>query len=94
MLAPQRDEPLASDLVGLFVDHRRLDVAVGGLHYAGVALALHTAVKHRRWRAPPVVKQNAQPFVNFMWTDFEAQHGFSQIVSQKSKADRDVNVKW
>ena len=74
LLAPQRDEPGASDLIGLFVDHRRLDVAVQGLSYAGVCLAAHQAVKRRRWRQPPVIKQNAQPFVNFMWTDFEA-HG-------------------
>eukprot|EP00913_Durusdinium_trenchii_P013470 g12650.t1 len=85
VLAPQRDDAAASDLIGLFVDHRRLEVPIQGLQYAGVALALHLTVKDRQWRAPPVVGGGNAPFVNFMWTDFEAHHGFEPIPTQKGK---------
>jgi len=85
VLAPQRDDPYAPDVIGLFVDHRRLEVPVAGLHYAGVALALNNVVKKRQWRQPPVVGQSTAPFVNFMWTDFEEPYGFKPIVAQKPK---------
>lgn len=91
VIAPQRDEPCASDLIGLFADYRRLEVPIEGLHYAGVALALNVIVKERLWRQPPVVSQAAVPFVNFMWTDFEEPNGFKPIPAYKGKEGSSVS---
>ncbi|CAJ1435364.1 unnamed protein product, partial [Effrenium voratum] len=85
VIVPQRDEPMESDMVGLFTDYRRLDVPAQGLSYVGAALAVHHLVKERLWRAPPAVKQGTCPFVNFMWTDFEERHGFVPLVVPKGK---------
>merc|ERR1719193_1397250 len=70
-------------MVGLFADIRILTVRTRGLSFAGAALQLHHVVKERLWAQPPIVAQQAFPFVNFEWTDFESREGFSQVVYPK-----------
>jgi len=84
-VAPQRDGPKDSLMVGLFADNRWVDVRTEGLNHAGVALALHRLVKERLWRAPLTVGQGDVPFVNFEWTDFEERHGFTQIIDSSRR---------
>jgi hypothetical protein len=80
MIVPQRDGPAESDMVGLFADIRHLTVCTDGMGMAGVALRLHHIVGERQWRAPGLATQFDLPFVNFEWTDFEEENGFSQHV--------------
>jgi len=84
-VAPQRDGPKDSLMVGLFSDNRWIDIRTEGLNHAGVALVLHRLVKERLWRPPPAVGQGDVPFVNFEWTDFEEHHGFAQIVNSSRR---------
>jgi len=83
MVAPQRDGPGESDMVGLFADIRIVTVRTGGLSYAGTALQVQHIVKERLWSSPPIVSQCDLPFVNFEWTDFESHHGIRQLVHQR-----------
>jgi len=80
MIAPQRDGPGESDMVGLFADIRCFLVLTEGLSFAGAALRLHHIVNERLWRSPPAATQFNMPLVNFEWTDFEVRNGFRQLV--------------
>jgi hypothetical protein len=83
LIAPQRDGPGESDMIGLFADIRLITVRTEGLSFAGAALLLHHVVKERLWRAPPIGVTYDVPFLNFEWTDFESRHGFAQQVHTK-----------
>lgn len=79
LVANQRDEARASDMVGFFADCRELDIAVGReLGYVGVAVGVNDTVQQRQWRAPGLVGGDVVS-VNFQWTDFDSREGFQQL---------------
>lgn len=82
-LAPQRDGPWESEMVGLFADHRLLNICTEGLNYLGVALRLHNIVRERQWCCPGFISQPELPFINLEWTDTSKRHGF-QVDLQSS----------
>jgi len=79
MIVPQRDEPAASEIIGLFADIRQFNMCTDGLSLAGVALRLHRVVKERLWKAPGLMTLAEVPLINFEWTDFDTRNGFAQI---------------
>eukprot|EP00928_Gymnodinium_smaydae_P016939 TRINITY_DN16432_c0_g1_i2.p1 TRINITY_DN16432_c0_g1~~TRINITY_DN16432_c0_g1_i2.p1 ORF type:complete len:494 (+),score=94.33 TRINITY_DN16432_c0_g1_i2:193-1674(+) len=87
IVAPQRDEPGASELVGLLADFRLLRIKTAGLGLAGVALQLHDDVRERRWSAPQVCTVSETPFLNFEWTVLEAFGSLSQVVNARAERE-------
>eukprot|EP00746_Dinoflagellata_sp_MGD_P065707 gnl/MRDRNA2_/MRDRNA2_273475_c0_seq1.p1 gnl/MRDRNA2_/MRDRNA2_273475_c0~~gnl/MRDRNA2_/MRDRNA2_273475_c0_seq1.p1 ORF type:complete len:252 (+),score=33.79 gnl/MRDRNA2_/MRDRNA2_273475_c0_seq1:57-758(+) len=88
MVAPQRDGPSETEMVGLFADFRLLNICTEGLNLLGVLLRLHHCVKERIWMPPGLVTQEFGPFINFEWTDFESRHGFSQTTEIRKTHER------
>ena len=54
MVAPQRDGPGESEMVGLFADIRQCNICTEGLNHVGVALRLNYRVRERLWMPPGI----------------------------------------
>lgn len=96
LVAPQRDEAGADEMIGLLADFREFDLCTEGLSFAGAAARLQSIIRDREWHVHRTSVQHLAVWINLEWTVLQGKHGFSQVgnfINRKStRIDHAVDV--